>query len=186
MIDEAVRLLGNLAGKRVLELGCSDAQTAIKLAGQGAHVIAVAGASAERAQARRAVEAADAKVELHSGDLADLAFIRADTVDAAFSDASLRSVDDVDRVFRQVHRVLRTGAPLVLTLPHPALDLVDEGADPPMLIRRSYFDRSDNRRTVGDLFTSLDRAHFAVDTLLEPEPGILPRLLVLRGRKLGN
>jgi len=186
VIDEAVKLLGNLAGKRALELGCADAEVAIALAAQGAHVIAIADGPDDHDRARRALDAAEAKVELLAGDVADLAFIRADTVDAAFSEDALRDVEDVDRVFRQVHRVLKTDAPLVVSLPHPTLELIDEDADPKLLIRRSYFDRSDNRRTVGDLFTSLTRAHFAVDTLLEPESGTLPRTLVLRGRKLGN
>ena len=186
MTDEELRLLGNVAGRRTLELGCSDAATAIAVAGQGAHVIAVTDGADDLDRARAAVEAAEAKVELHHGDLADLAFIRADTVDAAWSDGALRDYEDIDRVFRQVHRVLKTDAPLVVALPHPTLELIDEAADPKLLIRRSYFDRSGNRRTVGDLFTSLTRAHFAVDTLLEPESGTLPRRLVLRGRKLGN
>jgi SAM-dependent methyltransferase len=184
--DDELRLLGNVSGKRVLELGCTDATAAIALAAQGAHVIAIADRSDSLDRARRAIEDAEAKVELHQGDLADLAFIRADTVDAAFSVGALRHVEDLDRVFRQAHRVLRTDAPLLVSFPHPTFDLVDPSADPAMVIRRSYFDRSDNRRTVGDLFTSFGRAHFGVDTLLEPESGTLPRTLVLRGRKLGN
>ena len=186
MIDEAVRLLGNQSGKRVLELGCSDAGTAVALAGKGAHVIAVVGEQRRLEQAREEVERAEVKVELHHGDLADLAFIRADTVDAAYSDGALRDVDDIDRVFRNVHRVLKTDSPLVVSLPHPTMELIDEDADPALLIRRSYFDRSDNRRTVGDLFSSLARAQFSVDQLLEPEGGTLPQTLILRGRKLGN
>jgi SAM-dependent methyltransferase len=177
--DDELKLLGNLAGKRVLELGCSDAHAAITVAAHGAHVIAIAGSPDAHDRARAAIEAAEAKVELHRGDLADLAFIRADTVDAAFSDGALREVDDLDRVFRQVHRVLKTDAALVVSFPHPIYELVQE--------RHSYFDRSGNRRTVGDLFASLDRAHFVVDTLLEPDTGAgLPLRLVLRGRKLGN
>lgn len=186
MTDDELRLLGHVTGKRVLELGCTDAHPAIALARQGAHVIAIADGTDVLDRVRQSFDEAEVKVELHHGDLAELAFIRADTVDAAFS-GGLRHVADLDRVFRQVHRVLRTDAPLVVSFPHPTLDLIDESADPPMLIRRSYFDRSDNRRTVGDLFTSLDRAQFAVDTLLEPENGgAMPRRLVLRGRKLGN
>ena len=184
--DDELRLLGHPAGKRILELGCSDAGGAIALAGQGAHVIAIAIGPDDHDRARRAIERAEARVELHAGDPAELAFIRADTVDAAFADHSLRHVADVDRVFRQVHRVLKTDAPLVVSLPHPAFELVDERADPALLIRRSYFDRSDNRRTVGDLFASLTRAQFSVDQLLEPESETLPRTLILRGRKLGN
>ena len=170
MTGDELKLLGNVAGKRVLELGSSDAQAAITLARQGAHVIAIAQPGGAHDRARDAIERAEAKVELHSGDLADLAFIRADTVDAAFSDGALRQVDDVDRVFRQVHRVLRTDAPLLVSVPHPMF----EGTD--------YFDRTGNHRTIGDLFGALDRAQFAVDQLLEPDT----RTLVLRGRKLGN
>ena len=177
MEEEELRLLGNVSGKRILQLGCREPSTAIAVASQGAHVIVVVDDLNERDRARRAADDAEAKVELHEGDLADLAFIRADTIDAAFSEESLRSVADLDRVFRQVHRVLRPDAPLLVSFPHPIADVVDG---------RSYFDRENNRRTVGDIFTSLERAHFIVDTLLEPEGGRLPRRLVLRGRKLGS
>jgi ubiquinone/menaquinone biosynthesis C-methylase UbiE len=174
--DEELRLLGTVAGKRVLQLGGSDVVPAIQLAGTGAHVIVLVPGDDDHERARAAVEKAEAKVELQQVDLADLAFIRADTVDAAYADSSLRGVADLDRVFRQVHRVLRIDAPLLVAVPHPAGD-VDT---------RSYFDRSNNRRTIGDLFASFTRAHFAVDTLLEPESGPVPRRLVLRGRKIGN
>ena len=176
MTDEELRLLGTVAGKRVLQLGGSDVVPAIQLAGTGAHVIALIPDQGDNDRARAAVEKAEAKVELHQVDLADLAFIRADTVDAAYADSSLRGVVDLDRVFRQVHRVLRIDAPFVVAVPHPAGD-VDTG---------SYFDRTGNRRTVGDLFGSFTRASFEVDTLLEPETGSIPRRLVLRGRKIGN
>jgi SAM-dependent methyltransferase len=174
--DEELRLLGSVAGKRVLQLGGSDVVPAIQLAGTGAHVIAVMPNDADHDRARAAIERAEAKVELQQVDLADLAFIRADTVDAAYADSTLRGVIDLDRVFRQVHRVLRIDAPFVVAVPHPAGD-VDTG---------SYFDRTGNRRTIGDLFASLTRASFAVDTLLEPETGSIPRRLLLRGRKIGN
>lgn len=186
MEEEELRLLGNVSGKRILQLGCREPSTAIALASQGAHVIAVVDDLDERDRARRSIDDAEAKVELHDGDLADLAFIRADTIDAALSEHSLRVVVDLDRVFRQVHRVLRADAPLLVSFPHPTSELIDERSEQPMLVRRSYFDREDNRRTVGDIFTSFERAHFIVDTLLEPEGGRLPRRLILRGRKLGS
>jgi hypothetical protein len=81
-----------------------------------------------------------------------------------------------------VHRVLKPEHPLVFSLPHPAYDMIDDDADPPLLIRRSYFDRTpieyerggvqftDYRHTISDLFASLSRANFRIDTLLEPEP----------------
>ena len=122
--------------------------------------------------------------------LADLAFIRADTVDSALS-LTLGSVHDLDRVFRQVHRVLKTESPLLCSLVHPTADLIDpDGGDPPV-VRRSYFERGvvgDHvHRPLADLFTSFGRANFRIDTLLEPEDDpLVPSTLVVRARKVGT
>ena len=113
---------------------------------------------------RQVADGEEVRIDLHQGDLADLAFIRADAVDAVISDLAFDDVTDLDRVFRQVSRVLRSDGILLFTLPHPAA-----GAG-------SYF----ARRTIGDVFAALSRANFRIDTLLEPEP-----LLVVRARKLG-
>src|SRR5256885_5282686 len=206
------RLCGDLKGKRVLELGCGGAQNSIAFAKQGAVAIGVDFSSEQLAFARRLSEREGVKVELHHGDLADLAFVRADTIDLAFSAYAFGYVEDLGRVFRQVHRALKPGAPLVFSLPHPAYDMIDDD-DPerPLLIRRSYFDRTpidyewngipftDYRHTISDLFTTLSRSSFRVDTILEPEPlpagprsmhwhdtfVFVPRTLIVRARKEG-
>jgi hypothetical protein len=124
---------------------------------------------------------------------------------------ALGGVADVDRVFRQVHRILRTEAPFVLSLPHPTYRAVDPASDPPALTRR-YFDRSpipwttdddsgdDAHHTISDLVTGLIRANFRIDTMLEPAPNErgphsrfwapamawLPATLIIRARKQGN
>ena len=209
--EAELRLCGNVEGKRVLELGCGGAQCSIAFARQGANAIGVDISSEQLAFAKRLVEREKVKVELRQGDLADLAFVRADTMDLVFSAYAFGYVEDLDRVFRQVHRVLKPEHPLVFSLPHPAYDMIDDEADPPFVIRRSYFDRSpieveraatsftEYRHTLGDLFTSLSRANFRVDTLLEPEPLVgaprsqhwrpaftqVPRTLVMRARKQG-
>ena len=161
--SEHVRLIGHVAGKRVLELGCGPGSPAAELAAQGAKVIAVDTDETRLATVRRAAEAAETKVELHHGDMADLAFLRADTIDAVFSDLVLAEVADLPRVFRQAHRILRPEGPLVFSLPHPGA-----GGDA-------------NGRTVSDVFMALIRTNFRVDTLLEPGG----RTLVLRARKEG-
>lgn len=207
------RLLGNLAGKRVLELGCAAGQNLAVMAKQGAVAIGLDFASDQLAAARRLAEQQKVRVELHKGDLAELVFLRADSIDVAFSAYALGLVTDLNRVFRQVHRVLKQGAPLVFSMPHPASHLIDDDdPDQPLLIRRSYFDRtsvnydweglplSAHHHTVSDLFTGLSRANFRVDTVLEPEPPAngqrsphwrdayrwVPRTIVLRARKEGN
>jgi len=173
-LESEARLLGPLAGKRVLVLGCSDADVPLALAEQEAKVVAVEPDAGRLDAARAKADEGDVKVELHNVDFADLAFVRADTIDAAIAVQSLAAVDDLDRIFRQVHRVLRTQSSLVLSLPHPAAGLADG---------RSWFERS-----LAEVFTSLTRTSFGVDVLLEPVPAPgarLPTTLVLRGRKLG-
>jgi SAM-dependent methyltransferase len=129
-----------------------------------------------------------------------------------FSAYAFGFVDDLGRVFRQVHRVLKEDGPLVFSLPHPAHDMIDDDSAEPLLIRRSYFDRSpidyewngieftDYHHTFEDLYTSLLRSGYRVDTVLEPEPMSsgprsqhwreafrwAPRTLIVRARKEGR
>lgn len=210
--DESdLRLLGDLRGKRVLELGCGAAPASIAFAKQGAIAIAVESSDELIAAARRRCEQEEVRVELRQGDLADLAFVRADSVDLVFSAYALAYVEDLSRVFRQVHRVLKVGAPLVFSLPHPFYDLIEEDGHQPLLIRRSYFDRTalghddvvvEHRQhhTIADLYTVLFRSSYRVDAMLEPQPSssgprselwrepfrYIPRTLVIRARKEGH
>jgi ubiquinone/menaquinone biosynthesis C-methylase UbiE len=200
--EDSLRLLGNLEGRRVLDLGCGAGHNAIALARQGAKVIGVDASSEQVAEARAACEQEDVRVELHHAPLAELAFIRADTIDAVLSVWALLAVEDIDRVFRQVDRVLRPEHPLVLALPHPASAMIDAD-DPERRVRRSYWETAATdgviSRTIGTLFTALARANFRVDTVLEPQPAAggprstawhdhmryIPSTLIIRARKQG-
>ena len=76
------------------------------------------------------------KVEWRTGDLADLAFLRAESIDVAFSAYSVAEVDDAPRLFRQVQRVLKPNGPFVFSYEHPmALCIGPSGS-----VERSYFD----------------------------------------------
>ncbi len=212
--DRSFRLLGslgNLEGKRVLELGCGGGQAAIALAKQGAKVITVDPSVARLDQVRAACDREGVKIELHQADLAEIAFVRADTIDAVISIYALANVPDLDRVFRQAHRVLGEGSPIVFSVPHPAYRLLDGSGDDPLEVTRTYFDHErrswsaagadghEYPRTISDLFTSLSRANFRVDTFLEPEAtgdGVhskffsvamhwVPATLIIRARKEG-
>src|ERR1700722_10197061 len=113
-----LRLLGDLRGKRVLELGCGGAQCSIAFAKQGATAIGVDFSAEQLAFARRLCEREEVRIDLRHGDLAELAFLRADSIDLVFSAYALGYVEDLNRVFRQAHRVLKVGAPLVFSLTH--------------------------------------------------------------------
>lgn len=207
-----LRLLGNLKSRRVLELGCGGGQCSIAFAKQGASVTGVDFSAEQLAHARKLAESEAVKVEFRLGDLADLAFLRTDSVDAVFSSYALGFVEDIGRVFRQVHRVLKVGAPLVFSLGHPAYNLIDDAAEQPLLIRRSYFDSSPiteirsgavfslYHHTFADLTMGLLKSSYHIETILEPEPAstgprsyqwrdtfrYVPRTIIFKARKEGN
>ena len=208
-----LRLLGDVAGKRVLDLGSGDGRNAVALAAQGAKVIAVDPSPDDLVIARDAADAAGVKVELHQAELHEVAFVRADSIDIAYSSYGLTNVVDLPRVFRQAHRVLRPEAPLVVALPHPAITLIDPTSDDPLRVRYSWFDPAERHygqgheafdvqaRTMQDIFSALIRSNFRVDLLVEPGPtgpdgeptapdperitDWVPASIILRGRKLG-
>lgn len=194
--DRAVRLIGDVKGKRVLELGCGGAQASIAFAKQGATAIAIDASEDQLANAKRRAEVEEVKVEFHGCDVADLAFLRADSIDLVFSAHALDEVDDINRVFRQVHRVLRHHANFVFSTRHPFTTII--GLDTPsagrsasgtaalplgnLVITRSYFDTEplttdvDGEpivtypRTIAEVFAALGRAGFDVDAIVEPTP----------------
>src|SRR5215475_13892500 len=83
--DDDLRLIGEVKGKRVLDLGCGSGENAIALSRQGAHVIAIDASKAQLALARKLADVAEVRVEWHESDVADLAFLRADSIDVALA-----------------------------------------------------------------------------------------------------
>lgn len=206
--DRELRLLGDLADKRVLDLGCGTGRAAISFARRGAHAIALDASAAMLAHGRRIAGPLEVRVEWHHGDLAELAFLRAESIDLAFSAEALDEVEDLDRVLRQVHRVLRPNAAFVFSLRHPmSLVLGRVGDETPgglplgnLEVQRSYFDESSTTverdgeslviwpRRLGVVLTSLHRAGYRVEILQEhgPAEGDVPTTVIWRARKLGS
>jgi SAM-dependent methyltransferase len=176
--DDELRLIGDVGGgKRVIELGISEAYNAVALAAAGVHAIAL-DTSAERiAETRAKAVAVGASVECHQGDLGDLGFAPSGTIDVVIASHTLTEDDDLGRILRQVHRVLKPSAPFVLALPHPFAAVapgVPYGA---------------SRRTVGDLLTALARARFRIEVFLElgvDSSNPVPTTLVVKARKEGS
>lgn len=189
--EDHLRLLGSMAEKRVLVLGLHSPSACIALAQQGAKVVAVDPDQAKIERGRAATEKAEAKAEFRQADLAGLAFLPGDSFDLVLSIYTLASSDDLNRVFRQVHRVLKADGALVLSLPHPAFAMLDEAVAPrlpgdPVLVARPYPGMSGPRtlepegeaeaaageanrtHAPSEAFTAMHRAKFRLDALLEP------------------
>ena len=205
--EDDLRLIGDVSGKRILDLGCGDGQAAVAFARKGATSIAVDASVRMLDRARTLAENAAVRVEWHQGDVADLAFLRAESVDIVFSAYSLGEVGDLHRVFRQVHRVLKNRGAFVFSYEHPiGLCVGREPPDTPStpisrVVRMSYFtdepvtlEREGQPirvyvRPASEVFHALSRGGFRVEVLAEPRPSgadaLVPRTIIWRGRKEG-
>lgn len=173
-----LRLCGDVDGsKRAVELGVSDWYNSIEFARAGAKAIAVDPDPDRIAELRRRADAAKVTVQCLATDIADLGDITSATCDVVVAVHSMLDVDDLGRLLRQVHRILKPSMPFVLSMPHPFNGV--STAHP----------YGTGARSVGDWFTALGRSNFRVDQL--KELGVtpthpLPTTLVLRARKEGS
>ncbi len=184
--ENELRLLGDVRGRRILELGCGGGQCSIAFARQGAFVTAIDLSDEQLAFARRLAAQQGVTVAWQQGDVSDLSACADASFDAVFSAYALHYVADIERCLAEVYRVLAPAGLLVFSLDHPVRTMFwDEEADEDSLVAvRSYWRRgalewrfSDSgewmrsfHRTVGDWVGLLHAARLHVQRILEPEP----------------
>ena len=178
------RLLGDVAGKRILELGAGAAAGARWLDGQGAEVVALDLSAGMLRHARQAADRSGVGVPLIQADALALPFATAsfDTVCTAFG--AIPFVADSGAVMSEVARVLKPGGRWVFSLTHPMRWIfLDEPGEDGLLAVHPYFDRRpyveedgdgvpnyvEQHRTLGDRIRELVAAGFVLTDLIEPE-----------------
>ena len=182
--DGDLRLCGDLTGKRFIELGIAPTANSLTAATEGAKAIALDPSAHAIAVLRAAAERAEVRVECHQGDLADLGFATSGSVDVVVAAHTLDSVDDVPRLLRQVHRVLKPGAPFVIATTHPVARMfADDGT-----VAHPY---GVDRSSFAELYLAFDRTNFHLDAIHElldrrHRSATYPSVLVLRASKQGN
>jgi ubiquinone/menaquinone biosynthesis C-methylase UbiE len=183
--EQELRLCGDLSGKRVIELGAArnHVPNAVVMAVAGAKAMALDPNPQAIATIRSAAEEHEVRVECHQGELADLGFATSGSVDVVVASHTLESVEDLPRLLRQVHRVLKPGASFVVAMRHPVAAMLG----PDLAVRHPYGGAS---ATFADLYLSFERTNFHIDMIHElddrrtREPAA-PSVLVLRARKQG-
>lgn len=177
-------LLGEVAGRRVVEIGCGSAPCARWLAREGADVVALdlsGGMLARAAELNRATGIAVPLLQADAGRL-PLATASADLACSAYG--GLPFVADAGAVLAEVARVLRPGGRFVASVNHPMRWPFPDSPDPEDLqITSSYFDRQpyvetdragrtvyvEHHRTVGDWVRAVVGAGLVLSDLVEPE-----------------
>lgn len=182
--EQDLELLGPVAGKDVLEVGCGSAPCARWLTRQGARVAAIdlsAGMLRHAAQLNSVTGITPLLIRANAERL-PFASSSFDIACSAFG--AVPFVADVRPVFREVHRVLRPGGRWVFAVTHPIRWIFPDDPGPDGLrVITSYFDRTpylevdesgratyvEHHRTLGDYVRALTGSGFVLEDLVEPE-----------------
>jgi SAM-dependent methyltransferase len=177
-------LLGEVAGRRVLEVGCGSAPCARWLTDQGARVI---GLDLSAGMLRHAVAAARETgiwVPLVQADATRLPFADRSFDLACSAFGAVPFVADSAAVMREVARVLRPGGRWVFAVTHPMRWIFpDDPGEAGLIVAQSYFDRTpyvevdgrgqptyvEHHRTLGDRVREIVAAGLTLEDLIEPE-----------------
>ncbi len=184
--ENHLRLLGDVRGLRILEVGCGGGQCSIAFARQGAISAGVDLSDAQLDFARKL--ALDHGVEVHfqQGSAEDLSAYASNAWDVVFSAYAFQYVEQIEKALHECARVLAPGGRLVISLDHPFRDCFFDEADDDMTIytSRSYFDAApmhwtfgttgvpmvSYHRTIAQWVAALTHAGLELQTLLEPAP----------------
>jgi SAM-dependent methyltransferase len=179
--EDAVHLLGDVCGQRVLEIGCGAAQGSRWAARAGARVV---GLDLSYGMLRVGQRLGTSGFDLVQSDAARLPFVQ-DSFDLVFTAmGALQFVPSVAAVYAEVARVLRAGGRWVFATSHPFAWVFPDSPHVEDLspIRRyfdrsAYFERSDDGRlievqrhtTLAGHLGGLITAGFLIDQVIEPE-----------------
>jgi SAM-dependent methyltransferase len=182
--ESDARLLGDVVGRRVLEVGCGAAAASRWLAVEGAEVVALDLSAGMLRHARLGAEHSRVRVPLVQADATRLPFGDAsfDIVFTAFG--AVPFVDDSAAVMREVFRVVRPGGGWVFAVTHPMRWIfLDDPGEGGLVAVHSYFDRRpyveqdesgaatyvEHHRTLGDRVREVVAAGFTLTDIVEPE-----------------
>jgi ubiquinone/menaquinone biosynthesis C-methylase UbiE len=200
--ESELKLLGNVKGKDVLEIGCGGGQNAIVLSKWGANSVGFDISEEQIMYAKKLARKEKAAVSFYVGNMENLNVFNAESFDIVISSFALQYADKPQRTFQEVFRVLRKSGIFVFAITHP---IIGRGRPLRFGKRRvwavtNYFDR--RRRlwkwkvkegvaefrgrhiTIEDYFNSLIAVGFAVKKILEPKPYPLDKMSEAERKKI--
>jgi SAM-dependent methyltransferase len=178
------RLLGEVAGRRVLEVGCGAAMCSRWLVTQGAKPAAFDLSAGMLRHGQIGARNSGLHVPLVQADAQHIPFVDA-SFDIAFTSfGAVPFVADSALLMREVARVLKPGGRWVFSTTHPTRWVFPDDPGPGGLAATmSYFDRTpyvefdanrvptyvEHHRTLGDRIREINAAGFRLVDLVEPE-----------------
>lgn len=182
--ESELKLLGNIKGKKILEVGCGGGQCSIAFAKLGAKVIGIDFSEKQIEFAKHLAKKERADVNFLIGNAENLRKIKSNSIDIVFSAYALQYVTNLRKCFNEVRRVLKRNGIFVFSFNHPTWDMFKWGT---VKVEKSYFKKGldvfkwENnkkeqkkaytvKRTLESIFFDLVESVFIVERILEPAP----------------
>ena len=190
--ENILGLLGDIAGQKVLDLGCGCGQNSIALARLGASVTGVDFSRGQLEQAKVMAAEDDFEIDFMQSDITSLVQFDNDSFDLVLSACAIGFVENINAAFGEAFRVLKPGGAFILSDMHPLQYILDETGEgvvfnhrypfAPILLKWRWDFDAENReqqlsagfqnyvRSLSDYHNALADAGFVVTKILEPEP----------------
>ncbi|HTZ41841.1 MAG TPA: class I SAM-dependent methyltransferase [Candidatus Omnitrophota bacterium] len=190
--EKTLGLLGDVNGKRVIEVGSGAGQNSIVLSQHGSISTAFDISKEQLDYGKKLAEKVRVKVDFIRGDFQEIEkYFHPDSFEIAFSAYALqycKTLDSMNKTFQQIYRILTPEGIFIFSLDHPVrvVGQWEEATD--KFVLDNYFDRSQKEwnysfpeagitarmkgsfRTISDIVGGVLQAGFSLERLLEPEP----------------
>lgn len=122
ILPGTIRLLGDVKGKRILDVACGQGVLCRRLDTLGAKVAGVDAAPKLIAAARER----SPSIDYHVADARDLSALRLSGFDAATCIMALTNIEPMEPAFESIAKALKSGGRLVAVITHPAFRVPGE------------------------------------------------------------
>ncbi|MBW3022960.1 class I SAM-dependent methyltransferase [Candidatus Woesearchaeota archaeon] len=180
--ESELKLLGNVKGKKILEIGCGGGQCSIAFAKQGAKCTGIDLSREQLKFAEHLAKKNKVKIKFIRGDIQKLKGIKSNSYDIVFSAFALQYSPNLTLCFKQVHRVLKKNGIFVFSFDHPFYRVF---STKDLSIQKSYLKTGRYQQTevgsdgkkhtfvaynvkVSDIVNSLVEAKFCIEKMIEP------------------
>ncbi len=176
--ERRLKLLGNIKGKEILEIGCGGGQCTVYFAKKGAKVTGVDLSEEQLKFAKKLADKHKVDIKFIQGSFQNLSKFKSNSKDIVFSAYALQYSPDLLEVFKQVKRILKKNGLFVFSFDHPIWKMINYKT---LKVEKSYFKigRYEEKfssgtfvgysHTIEDTYDKLVKANLFVERIIEPD-----------------
>ena len=117
--DKDLNIIGEVGGLKVLEIGSGSCNCGIALAKKGADVTCLDISSEQLKIGQQVAKKEGVNLRPIESDMTDLSSVEADSMDLTISMSAIMYVEDINKVFQEVNRVLKHQGRFIFSTNHP-------------------------------------------------------------------